>query len=107
MESRLHTAMIEIGGNLDETTERARITLSGAGSQNLVQFDSRLDEIAVMIDTRLQTLDDVVGDKGEKLVDRPRQAQCRLRRPRQRARNGARREVRATSTTSSTSAPAR
>ena len=42
---------------LDDTTERARVTLMGAGSQNLTQFDARLDEIAVVIDTRLQALD--------------------------------------------------
>ena len=68
MESRLQTAMIELSGALDDTTERARVTLMGAGSQNLSQFDSRLDEIAVMIDSRLQTLDGVIGDKGEKLI---------------------------------------
>src|SRR5690606_30061426 len=68
MESKLQTAMIELSGALDDTTERARVTLMGAGSQNLTQFDARLDEIAVVIDTRLQALDGVVGDKGEKLI---------------------------------------
>ncbi|MEQ1900787.1 MAG: hypothetical protein ABL866_08645 [Devosia sp.] len=68
MESRLQTAMIELSGALDDTTERARVTLMGAGSQNLTQFDARLDEIAVVIDTRLQSLDGVIGDKGEKLI---------------------------------------
>ena len=66
--AHLQSAMIELSGALDDTTERARVTLMGAGSQNLTQFDARLDEIAVVIDTRLQSLDGVVGDKGEKLV---------------------------------------
>src|SRR5690606_16498081 len=68
MESKLQTAMIELSGALDDTTERARVTLMGAGSQNLSQFDARLDEIAVVIDTRLQTLDGVIGDKGDRLI---------------------------------------
>jgi hypothetical protein len=60
--------MIELNGALEDTTERARVTLMGAGSQNLTQFDARLDEIAVVIDTRLQALDGVVGDRGDKLI---------------------------------------
>jgi hypothetical protein len=68
MESKLQTAMIELSGALDETTERARVTLMGAGTQTLTQFDSHLDEISLIIDTRLQSLDGVVGDKGEKLI---------------------------------------
>src|SRR5690606_30114843 len=68
MESRLQSAMIELSGALDDTTERARVTLTGAGSQNLAQFDSRLDEIASAIDGRLASLDGVIGDKGERLI---------------------------------------
>src|SRR5690606_30680020 len=69
MESRLQSAMIELSGALDDTTERARVTLTGAGSQNLAQFDARLDEIAQAIDSRLAGLDSVIGDKGDKLVE--------------------------------------
>ncbi len=34
--------MIEINGALDDTSERARITLSTAGQESLGQFDTRL-----------------------------------------------------------------
>ena len=66
--SRLQSALIEVGGQLEDTVERARVTLSSAGGQSLSQFDARLDEIAVVIDTRLQSLDGVIGDKGEHLI---------------------------------------
>src|SRR5690606_9740886 len=69
MESRLQSAMIELAAALDDTTERARVTLMGAGSQNLSQFDARLDEIANVIDGRLQSLDGVIGDKGDRLIE--------------------------------------
>jgi len=69
MESRLHTAMIEIGAAVDDSSERARSVLAGAGSESLSQFDTRLDEIAGVIDRRLHSLDGVLGGKGEKLVE--------------------------------------
>lgn len=70
MDSRLQSAVIEINGALDDTSERARITLSTAGQESLGQFDTRLSEIASLIDERLHQLDGVIGDKGEKLVER-------------------------------------
>ncbi|MDB5561370.1 MAG: Kinesin-like protein [Hyphomicrobiales bacterium] len=68
MESRMQSAMLEVGGSFEETAERARQILSGAGTQTLSQFDTRMDEIASLIDSRLHALDGVVGDKGERLV---------------------------------------
>lgn len=70
MDSRLQSAVIEINGALDDTSERARITLATAGQDSLSQFDARLNEIAAILDTRLHTLDNVIGDKGDSLIAR-------------------------------------
>ncbi|MDB5613106.1 MAG: hypothetical protein JWQ22_759, partial [Devosia sp.] len=70
MDSRLQTAVLEINGALDDTSERARITLATAGQDSLGQFDARLSEIASILDTRLHTLDGVIGDKGDTLIAR-------------------------------------
>ncbi|KRA45531.1 apolipoprotein A1/A4/E domain-containing protein [Devosia sp. Root635] len=70
MDSRLQSAVIEINGALDDTSERARITLATAGQDSLSQFDVRLNEIAAILDTRLHTLDNVIGDKGDSLIAR-------------------------------------
>ncbi|MEO5806926.1 hypothetical protein [Devosia sp.] len=69
MDSRLQSALIEINGALDDTSERARITLSSAGSDSLSLFDGRLTEISELLDSRLHTLDGVIGDKGDKLIE--------------------------------------
>src|SRR5690606_27505902 len=70
LDSRLQSAVIEINGALDETSEKARLTLVSAGQDSLGQFDSRLSEIASLLDEKLRALDGVVGDKGEALIAR-------------------------------------
>ncbi|MCW5721333.1 MAG: hypothetical protein KIS86_09340, partial [Devosia sp.] len=70
MESRLQSALIEINGALDDTSERARITLSSAGQDSLGLFDARLTEITGQLDERLHALDNVIGDKGDQLLSR-------------------------------------
>ncbi len=68
MESRMQSAMLEISGSVDETSEQARQSLLGAGAQTLAQFDTRVEEVAVVIDTRLKSFDDVISEKGERLT---------------------------------------
>src|SRR5690606_34803525 len=50
MDSRLQSAVIEINGALDDTSERARLTLSTAGQDSLNLFDTRLTEITSLLD---------------------------------------------------------
>src|SRR5690606_31832352 len=54
LDSRLQSAVIEINGALDETSEKARLTLVSAGQDSLGQFDSRLSEIASLLDEKLR-----------------------------------------------------
>src|SRR5690606_18686731 len=70
LDSRLQSAVIEINGALDDTSERARLTLSTAGQDSLNLFDTRLTEITSLLDDKLHALDNVLGDKGEHLVAR-------------------------------------
>src|SRR5690606_27976963 len=67
LDSRLQSAIIEINGALDDTSERARETLSTAGQDSLSLFDTRLAEITGLLDEKLSALDNVIGNKGESL----------------------------------------
>lgn len=69
LDSRLHTAVLEIGGSMDETTEKAGSIITNAGVGTLQQLDTRIDEVALVIDSRLKEVDSIVGDKGEKLIE--------------------------------------
>ncbi len=69
MDSRLQSALIEINGALEDTSERARLTISSAGAESLSLFDGRLGEISEVLDSRLSNLDGVIGDKGDKLIE--------------------------------------
>ena len=64
----MQSAMLEISGSVDETSEQARQSLLGAGAQTLAQFDTRVEEVAVVIDTRLKSFDDIISEKGERLT---------------------------------------
>ncbi|MDR3471926.1 MAG: hypothetical protein P4M09_09590 [Devosia sp.] len=68
IEGRLQGSLVDIGSNIDEAAERARRSLSQAGAQSLIEFDAKIDEIAGIIDARVQGLENIVGDKGERLV---------------------------------------
>src|SRR5690606_37378377 len=68
MESRLQSALIEISAAVEDTTERARTVLSGAGSDNLATLDGRLEHITSLIDSRLSDVDAVVGEKGDRMI---------------------------------------
>ncbi|MCB9994202.1 MAG: hypothetical protein H6873_11165 [Hyphomicrobiaceae bacterium] len=69
MDSRIQSAMLEISGAVDDSAEAARVHLLSAGTDSLAAFDSRVNEVAVMVDSRLSALDIIVGDKGQALSD--------------------------------------
>lgn len=69
VESRLQTALLEISGSMEESTESARTTLLNAGTQTLSQIDARVEEVTLVIESRLQEIDSVVGDKGERIIE--------------------------------------
>lgn len=68
IESRFQTAIIEIGSVIEENTESARSIIAGAGDGALSSLSARVEEVSVILDTRLQAMDTVVGDKGEILI---------------------------------------
>ena len=68
MDSRMQTALIEIGGAMEQTTEEARDTLVSAGSKTISQMEARVEEVSLVISSRLQEVDAVIGDKGEKII---------------------------------------
>lgn len=69
MDSRLQSAMLEIDSTLEETTEKAGSIMSMAGRSTLSEFDSRMEEVSMIIDNRIKQLDGVVGDRGEILIE--------------------------------------
>ncbi|MCB1516349.1 MAG: hypothetical protein KDJ19_01835 [Hyphomicrobiaceae bacterium] len=69
MDSRVQSAMLEISGAVDESAETARAQLLAAGTDSLAAFDGRVNEVAVMVDSRLSALDIIVGDKGQALTE--------------------------------------
>jgi len=68
MESRMQSTILEISGAVDETSDMATKALLGAGEQSLDKLDTRMQEVAVVIDTRLKSFDEVIGEKGERLT---------------------------------------
>jgi hypothetical protein len=68
LESSFQSAIIEIGGVIEESSETARDALVGAGSEALSSLTTRADEVTVMLDSRLGAMDSVVSEKGERLI---------------------------------------
>ncbi|MBU1176551.1 MAG: hypothetical protein KKH72_14200 [Alphaproteobacteria bacterium] len=68
IESRFQSAIIEIGAVIEENAETARDALSSAGGAALSTLSTRVDEVTVMLDDRLNALDNVVSEKGERLI---------------------------------------
>jgi len=69
LESSVQSALLQIGGVLEERTDEARNLLMSAGDETVSQLTSRVDEVAVILDSRLKSMDEIVGDKGNKLID--------------------------------------
>ena len=69
MQSSLHSAMLEISGSVDETSEQARLSLLEAGAQSLAQFEARVDEVSLAIDKRINSFDQLISEKGDVLAD--------------------------------------
>lgn len=69
MDSRLQSALLEINGAMGETTEQAHITISASGTETLQQINARVEEISLVIDSRLQEVDSVIGGKGERIIE--------------------------------------
>ncbi len=69
MQSRMHSAVLEISATVDESSEQARLSLVGAGAQSLAQFETRVDEVSLVIDTRIKSFDNVISEKGDILTN--------------------------------------
>lgn len=69
MDSRLQSALLEISGAMDETTEKASTSIASAGMETLQQLGARVEEVTLIIDSRLQEVDSIVGDKGENIIE--------------------------------------
>jgi len=68
LDSRLNSSVLQIAGAVDEATENAKTTLDAAGALTLSGISSRVDEVALIVDSKLQQMDSVIGEKGEKII---------------------------------------
>ena len=68
MDSRLNTSIIQIGGSIDEASDKASKILDGAGEKTLLGINSRIDEVGLILSTRMNEIDDIIGGKGEKII---------------------------------------
>lgn len=68
IESQFQSAIIEIGAVIEENADSARSVISSAGGEALSSLSTRVDEVALMLDSRLGAMDAVVADKGERLI---------------------------------------
>lgn len=68
LESRFQSALIEISSVMDESGESARLMLRDAGSESISSLSARMEEVSVVLDARMNAMDAIIGDKGEKLI---------------------------------------
>src|SRR5690606_29619023 len=68
IESQMQTLVLQLDDAFAESAERTRETLVQTGQQALEQLNTRVDEIAGALDSRVTAMDSIVGEKGERLV---------------------------------------
>lgn len=78
LESRVQSALIEMTATLDDHTTKSREIFLSTGTDTMSQLTSRVLEITGEIDTRVEAMDSIVGEKGGRLVATLNQHQSSL-----------------------------